>query len=113
MTTELASETAYGRLIRHTAKCRTCRAGEPCREEAELRSANRIAARAAARRCADCGASETQAQLTDQYFPGFSGPGGPAVPLCDPCAQGRADERQRQVEAFVEQLTRGFRGAGE
>lgn len=101
-------DAVYGELIKHTAKCPDCRKGSPCRDEAELRAANRrvfrSAGRVALRRCVDCGVGEDVAVLAEKFFPGLSGPGGPAIPLCDPCTTKRAQETQRELEAFAERI---------
>lgn len=101
-------DAVYGELIKHTAKCQACLKGSPCRDEAELRSASRGAFRAAhrpaLRRCVDCNAGEDVAVLVEKFFPGLSGPGGPAIPLCDLCTTKRAQETQREIETFAEHL---------
>lgn len=109
-------DAVYGELIKHTAKCEACLKGCPCREEAELRSASRAAFRASHRQalrwCVDCSVGEDVAVLVDRFFPGLSGPGGPAIPLCDWCTTKRAQETQREIEAFAERLGWPRQGAG-
>ncbi|MER7135426.1 hypothetical protein ABT358_02635 [Streptomyces sp. NPDC000341] len=103
----LPTETAYGAHIEHTALCGTCKQGHACTEEAELRAASRAERQAATNQCADCGVSGDVAELVARFFPGMSGPGGPAIPLCGTCTRLRADEERRQTEEWANRLPGG------
>ncbi|MFF5045718.1 hypothetical protein [[Kitasatospora] papulosa] len=96
------SSTAYKALIEHTVTCPACLKSRECAEEAELRAASRAERQASRNQCADCGVSGEVAELVAKFFPGMSGPGGPAIPLCGTCTRLRAVEAQRQIEEWAE-----------
>lgn len=101
------SRTAYEALIEHTVTCPACLKSRECAQEAELRAANRAERQASRDQCADCGVSGDVAELAAKFFPGMSGPGGPAIPLCGTCIRLRAAEAERQIEEWAQRRMEG------